>query len=90
MEFITTLRTSHSILPKRNAKSVQRGTHHTRHNALWGDYALTPYMSKDGDASNEWAKVNQPLFRYLADEMRFRDPETFFKMQDNCQYGLVR
>ena len=85
MEFITTLRTLHLILPKRNAKSVQRGTHNTPHYALWGDCdALTPYVSqefiKDGNTSTEWAKVNQPLFLYLADEMRFRDPEIFFKI----------
>ena len=37
---------------------------------------------KDGTSTIEWAKLNKPLFNYLADELKLRDPTTFLKMKD--------
>lgn len=83
--FIDRLRNSHFLLPKQQTTSQQRGIHRTRHYALWGDYSITPYMSKeflkDWTAATEWAKFNEPLFTYLAEELKFRDPATFAKMR---------
>ena len=84
--FIQQLRNSHSLVPTRETKSKQQGTHTSRHYALWADYSVTPYMSneflKDGTSAIEWAKLNKPLFNYLADELKLRDPTTFIKMKD--------
>ena len=85
-EFIQQVRNSHSLLPIRETKSKQRGTHTSRHYALCADYSVTPYMSnqflKDGTSTIEWAKLNKPFFNYLADELKLRDPTTFLKMKD--------
>ena len=35
---------------------------------------------KDGSVATEWAKNNKPLFDYLAEELKLRDPATFIKM----------
>lgn len=52
---------------------------------MWADYSVTPYMSneflKDGTAATEWVKINKPLFIYLAEELKLRDPATFVKMK---------
>ena len=51
--FISTLRTSHQLLPSRKTTAKQRGNYSSRHYALWGDYSSHPYMSseyvQDGD-----------------------------------------
>ena len=67
------------------ATSKQRGTYTTWHYALLEDYSVIPYLSneflKDGIEATEWAKVNKPLFNYLAKELRFCDPATFAQMK---------
>ena len=37
---------------------------------------------KDGTSAIEWAKLNKPLFNYLADKLKLRDPTNFSKMKD--------
>ena len=73
--FITQVRNSHSMLPKHQSVSQKRGIHHSRHYALWGDYSLTPCMSKeflkDGAATTNRIQANIALFQYLADELKF-------------------
>lgn len=36
---------------------------------------------KDETVATEWAKVSEPLFTYLAEELKFQDPATFAKMR---------
>ena len=35
---------------------------------------------KDGAAATNWIQANKALFQYLADELKFRDPATYAKM----------
>ena len=91
--FIPQLRNSHSLLPTRETKYKERGTHTSRHYAVWADYSVTPYMSneflEDCPSAIEWAKLNKTLFNYLADELKLRDPTTFIKMKDTPQLDNI-
>ena len=37
---------------------------------------------KDGTAAIVWAKLNKPLFMYLAEELKLRDLATYVQMKD--------
>ena len=66
---IDTLRSTHSLLPRRGGGSTKRGQYSTRHYALWCDYSRNPFMSKelldDGDQAQAWLARNSQLFQFL-------------------------
>ena len=37
---------------------------------------------QDGASAQQWVARNKPLFRYLANELKLRDPETYAKMNN--------
>ena len=37
---------------------------------------------QDGALAQQWVFSNKPLFRYLANELKLRDPETYAKMNN--------
>ena len=37
---------------------------------------------KDGTAAIAWAKLNKPLFMYLAEELKLGDPATYVQIKD--------